>query len=118
KDSTLTLKTYGLPYIFWFYALCSVTVVFFMFLAVKEPVLKLIELGDDTDALLGYSLLTFIGLIPVLILSFFFYEKRIIKGKNILKLVHKVFGITVFSEKFAMEDGEELVVEAFLSSPN
>jgi hypothetical protein len=118
KDSTLTLKTYGLPYIFWFYAFCSVTVVFFMFLAVKEPVLKLIELGDDTDALLGYSLLTFIGLIPVLILSFFFYEKRIIKGKNILKLVHKVFGITVFSEKFAMEDGEELVVEAFLSSPN
>ncbi len=41
KDDMLILKTYGLPYIFWIYALCSVTVVFFMFLAIKEPILKL-----------------------------------------------------------------------------
>jgi hypothetical protein len=118
RDGVLTLKSYGLPYIFWLYALCSILVVFFMFLAVKEPVLKLIKLGDETDAILGYSLLTFIGLLPVFILSFFFYEKRILKHKNTIGLVHKVFGITVFSEKFLVESSDDLTVEGYLSSPN
>ncbi len=118
KDETLTLKTYGLPYIFWIYALCSVAVIFFMFLAIKAPVLKLIQLGDETDATLGYSLLSFIGLLPVFIFSFFFYEKRIIKHKNDLSLVHKVFGITVFKEKFLVENSDSLSVESFLTSPN
>lgn len=119
KDhGTLTLKTYGLPYIFWFYALCTITMIFFMFLGVKEPVLKLVSMGDDTDALLGYSLLTFIGFLPVIILAFFFYEKRIIKNKNQLSLIHKVYGITVFSEKFQLEKSDDLSVEAFIDSPN
>lgn len=119
KDGeVLTLKTYGLPYIFWFYALCSITMIFFMFLGIKEPVLKLISMGDDTDALLGYSLLTFIGFLPVFLLSFFFYEKRIVKNKNQLSLIHKVFGITVFSEKFLVEKNDSLTVEAFIETPN
>lgn len=118
KDGTLTLKTYGLPYIFWFYALCCVTVIFFMFLAIKEPILKLVELGDDTDALLGYSLLTFIGLLPVSILAFFFYEKRITKNKNTLGISHRVFGIPVFTEKFLLDPTDRLEISSFLSSPN
>lgn len=118
KNETLTLKTYGLPYIFWFYALCSIAVIVFMFLAVKEPVLKLISLGDDTDALLGYSLLSFVGLLPLTVLGFFFYEKRIVVNGKELRLVHKVFGVTVFSEKFEVDSPEKLTVESFLSSPN
>jgi hypothetical protein len=117
KD-VLTLKTYGLPYIFWIYALCSVAIIFFMFIAIKSPVLKLIELGDETDATLGYSLLSFIGLLPVFILAFFFYEKRLIKHKNELQMCHKIFGVTVFSEKFLLEDTDSLFVDSYLSSPN
>lgn len=118
KDGTLTLKTYGLPYIFWLYALCSLAVVFFMFLAIKEPVLKLVELGDETDATLGYSLLTFLGSLPVFIFAFFFYEKRITRDVNIIGIEHRVFGIKVFSEKFILETDDQLVIEPFLSSPN
>lgn len=118
KNNELTLKTYGLPYIFWFYALCCIAVIFFMFLAIKEPVLKLIELGDETDSTLGYSLLSFVGLLPVFILSFFFYEKRIVKIGPEIRLIHKVFGITVFSEKFIVEDKDAFTVESFLTSPN
>jgi hypothetical protein len=119
KDGeTLTLKTYGLPYIFWLYAFCSVAVIFFMFLAIKAPVLKLVALGDENDATLGYTLLSFIGLLPVFIFAFFFYEKRIVKHKKELSLVHKVFGITVFKEKFVIENSDSLTVESFLNSPN
>ncbi len=118
KNDTLILKTYGLPYIFWFYAACVIVVIFFMFLAIKEPVLKLIDLGDETDAMLGYSLLTFIGLLPVAVFAFFFYEKRLTKKGKELGVVHRVFGLPVFSEKFSLESGDELKVEPFLSSPN
>ncbi len=118
KDQTLILKTYGLPYIFWIYAICAVLVVFFMFLAIKEPILKLVSLGDETDATLGYSLLTFVGLIPVFIFAFFFYEKRIIKKKNELGLEHRVLGIKAFSEKFLLEKDDQLEISNFIDSPN
>jgi hypothetical protein len=118
KDNTLILKTYGLPYIFWFYALCAILVVFFMFLAIKEPILKLISLGEETDASLGYALLTFVGLLPVGILGFFFYEKRITKKGAELGLEHRVFGIKVFSEKFLLEKNDQLTIDNFVDSPN
>lgn len=118
ENKTITLKTYGLPYIFWFYALCSVAVIFFMFLAIKEPVLKLVQLGDETDATLGYALLSFIGFLPVIIFGFFFYEKRIVKTTDSITLEYRVFGIKVFSETFELTSGDELTVESFISSPN
>lgn len=118
KDDTLILKTYGLPYLFWFYALASIMVVFFMFLAIKEPVLKLVALGEDTDRTLGYSLLTFVGMVPVFILAFFFYEKRITKKQNEIGLEHRVFGLKVFSEKFLMETNDHLEISNFVDSPN
>ncbi len=118
QNETLTLKTYGLPYIFWIYAICIVGVIFFMFLAVKDPILKLVEVGDAIDARLGYSLLSFIGGLPVFIFAFFFYEKRIIKHKNEISLVHKICGITVFKSKYQIESSDSLTVDAFLTSPN
>jgi hypothetical protein len=118
QDDGLILKSYGLPYIFWFYALCCVTVVFFMFLAIKGPALKLMELGDETDVTLGYALLSFIGLIPVAIFAFFFYEKRIIRQPLKISLEHRVFGIRVFRETFQLESSDHLTVEPYLTSPN
>lgn len=118
KDQSMTLKTYGLPYIFWGYATAILMVIFFMFLAIKAPVLKLIDLGDDTDHLLGYSLLTFIGSLPVFILAFFFYEKRIVKKFQSLTLEYRVFGLKVFSESFTPAETNAFSIEPFLSSPN
>ena len=117
-DKSLTLKTYGLPYIFWIYALCILAVIAFMFLAIKAPILKLISLGDGSDASLGYALLAFIGFFPVLILGFFFYEKRIVKIGNDIQMIHKIFGVTFFSETFTLHEEEPFSISSFLSSPN
>lgn len=118
KDNTLTLKTYGLPYIFWGYATAIVLVIFFMFLAIKAPVLKLIDLGDNTDAMLGYALLSFIGILPVIIFGFFFFEKRLIRCPGTLTLEYRVFRLKFFSETFALDSGDSFSIEAFLDSPN
>lgn len=115
KDGKLTLKTYGLPYIFWIYALCVTAVLLFMFLAIKNPIEKLIFLGDSTDALLGYSLLIFLALLPLTLFGFFFYEKRLwTQGKKI-GMEHRIYGLKVFSEEFPLGN---LEVEAFLNTPN
>ncbi len=118
KDHTLTLKTYGLPYIFWIYAFCVISVIAFMFLAVRPPVLKLVTLGDELDATLGYSFLTFIGSLPVIILAFFFYEKRIVRSQKTLSIEHRVFGLPLFTEKITFTPQTLLTVESFISSPN
>ena len=118
KDEGLTLKSYGLPYIFWIYAAASIAVIIFMFLAVKDPVLKLIQLGDETDATLGYTLLSFIGLLPVFILSFFFYEKRIICQTKKITLQYRLWGLKFFSETFSYTSEDPFSVAPFLSSPN
>jgi hypothetical protein len=118
KDKSLTLKTYGLPYIFWIYALCSLAVVFFMFMAIKAPIFKLIELGDETDAILGHSLLSFIGALPIFIFGFFFFEKRILVSSQTLGLKYRIFGVTIFSEEFQVKPEDELKVEPFIDSPN
>jgi hypothetical protein len=118
KDQTMTIKTYGLPYIFWAYAAASVMVIFFMIMAIQAPVLKLIALGDETDAYLGYSLLAFIGLLPILILACFFYEKRIVKKEKSLSLEYRLFGIKVFSEHFVPDETLPYTIAPYLSSPN
>ena len=118
ENQKLTLKTYGLPYLFWGYAAAVFMVLIFMFLAIKAPIFKLIELGDETDAMLGYSLLGFLGLLPLSILAFFFYEKRIIKSTNSIKLEYRVFGLPLFSETFEPDLQKPFTLEGFLSSPN
>lgn len=118
NDQSMTLKTYGLPYIFWGYATAVIAVIFFMFLAIKAPVLKLVAVGDDVDAWLGYSLLSFIGSLPLFIFSFFFYEKRIVKKEKLLTLEYRIFGIKVFSESFVPADADAMTVAPYLTSPN
>jgi len=114
----ITLKSYGLPYIFWAYAAAAMLMVFFMFLAVNAPIQKLIELGDEVDVMLGYSLFGFLALIPLTTFAFFFYEKRIIKEKNQISLIYRIYGIPVFTEKFPLKDDSDLSVEHFMDSPN
>ncbi len=118
QPERIVLKTYGLPYIFWGYALAICLMIFFMFLAIKAPILKLIQLGDETDALLGYALFGFLALLPTSLLGFFFFEKRIIKSKESIVLEYRIYGMKVFSERFSPRDENAFEISAFLSSPN
>ncbi len=116
--SKITLKSYGLPYIFWGYAAAAMMMVGFMFLGVKDPILKLMSLGDDVDQLLGYALFSFIALIPITTFAFFFYEKRIIKLDKQIKLIYRIYGIPVFTETFQITSNDDFWVEHFMDSPN
>lgn len=91
----LTLKTYGLPYIFWGYAFASLSALFFLWLAVHPSLEKLVAMGDSTDWWLVRSLQVLLVLVPLATLSAFFYEKRLIVQDGVLCLQHRFFGITL-----------------------
>lgn len=118
NGQTITLKTYGLPYLFWGYATAIIMIIFFMFLAIKAPILKLVALGDDVDSILGYGLLSFIGMLPIFIFSVFFYEKRIVKTKNSIALEYRVFGLKLFSQNYIPDEKDPFIIAPYLASPN
>lgn len=100
--TSVTLKTYGLPYIFWGYAAASLSVLFFLWLAVRAPLKKLLELGDGTDAILIYGLQAMIVLTPVVVLGFFFYEKRLVASGDTLTVQQRLFGIPVRTQTLTL----------------
>lgn len=100
--TSVTLKTYGLPYIFWGYAAASLSVLFFLWLAVRAPLAKLLELGDATDAVLIYGLEALIALTPVVVLGFFFFEKRLVARGDTLVIQRRLFGLPVRTQTLTL----------------
>lgn len=119
KDSTITLKTYGLPMIFWGYLAAALSVVVIMWLASRAVVLKLLTYTDDpTLIFLGHLVQWTLILIPLALIGFFFYEKQLSKKDDEITLTYKVFFLPIFRRKFMLKEKTSLNVNHFMDSPN
>ncbi len=116
RINKVTLKSYGLPYIFWGYALASLAVLFFLWLAVKEPMEKLAGLGGP-DALLVLALQIFIFSLPLIMLGFFFYEKTLTTTPGQLTIGHRLYGFKVSEKTYALT-ADPFQVDHFIDAPN
>lgn len=118
SNDSITLKTYGLPMIFWVYLAAIYVVVFTMWLTIKSALDKLLTY-DDASMIFLYWLvkLTLLGS-PLILLAFFFYEKFITKNKNLITITHRIFFIPVWSKKIILDANDALSVDHFLDSPN
>lgn len=118
KDKNeLILRSYGLPMVFWGYLMALLAVIFFMILAIKGPLLKVLTGDDSLNRLIGAAVLALLVLGPITLLGFFFYEKEIAKRGKDLTVTHKVFYIP-FKRFSADLTRGELELEHFLDSPN
>lgn len=118
KDDCLTIKSYGLPYIFWAYFLGICVVVFFMYLAIKDPIEKIYQSSDVLNQYLAHSVLATFIFIPSFLLFFFFYEKVLVRSKNRLEICHRVFGLTLRKVNVAFKSNDQLILQHHLDSPN
>lgn len=117
-NQSLTLRSYGLPPIFWFYLVAILTIFSFLALNVWNPLQKMLIIGGAIDIMIAYSLLALIFLAPVTLLGFYFYEKNLIAMKNSLTLVHKVFFIPFLKKTYKISSKECLTINHFIDSPN
>ncbi len=117
-NKTIILKSYGLPWIFWGYLASILVIIFAMYLAIREPLLK-IKISDDlVNIKLAYLVELTLILTPLILLAFFFYEKIIIKSNNKIVLKYKIFFIPIFKKTLKLTSNESLVIDHFLESPN
>lgn len=114
---TLTLRSYGLPMVFWLYFLAFLTVLFFMVLAIKDPLIQVLRGEDTLNRWIGIALSIFMSLGPLIILGFYFYEKEIKKQKKVITITHKVFSIP-FIKKSYIIDNDSIRIDHFIDGPN
>ena len=114
QTQNITLKTYGLPMIFWGYLAASLTVLAIMWLASKSSIDKLLSYDDIGLLFLAYLVKLTLILTPIILLGFFFYEKQIRKSGKELRLVYKVFFIKIFSKNFLMDSSDSFEVNHHL----
>lgn len=119
KESTLVLKTYGLPMIFWGYLGAALSVLLIMWLASRAVIAKLLSYADDPTLLfLGHLVQWTLLLTPVVLLAFFFYEKMLTKKGSELKVTYRVFFIPFWVKKYRLAASDSFTVDHFMDSPN
>ncbi|MBC7427454.1 MAG: hypothetical protein H7336_02510 [Bacteriovorax sp.] len=119
RDQELSLKTYGLPMIFWGYLAAAVSVVVIMWLAARAVILKLLTYTEDPSMLfLGNLVKWTLILAPFVMLAFFFYEKILSKKDRTVTVTHKLFFIPFWKKTYQLKDKTSVVVEHFMDSPN
>ena len=120
KDSSpeITLKSYGLPLVFWGYCIAIFITLAVMYIAVSNPLIKLGDNGDIYSSLIFYSVwVTFVSL-PTVLIAALFYEKSLIKSGYSLSIKHKVMGVPLFWKRLTLQKPDSFVVEHYMDTPN
>ncbi len=118
NEEGLTLKTYGLPMVFWGYLLAAAVVVFAMFIGVKGPMVKLYQTGDTINQALVIAVAAVLLFIPFGTLCFYMYEKFITKKDNKLTIKHRLFFIPVFKKTYELDAKDAITIDHYMDSPN
>ena len=117
-ESSITLKTYGLPMIFWGYLAAFMVVLFAMILAIKGPLMKMMTSGDFINEKLAYLVLFTLFIIPMVSIMALFYEKWLHKSGDDLTVIHRVFFLPVLKKRYELDKNTPFVVDHFMDSPN
>ena len=118
SSSKITLKSYGLPLIFWGYCLGILVTLFIMYTAASKPLIKLGNNGDIYSLLIYYAVWLTFSAIPLVLVVALFYEKSLIKSDLSLSIKHKVMGIPLFWKNLTLKNKDSFIVEHYMDTPN
>jgi len=115
----LTLKSYGLPLMFWGYFLIVLALEFAMYISISSIIAKLYQSENQFDFLIALLCALTMVAIPLFGLILLFFQKVIIKENDKLIIQFKVFGLIIRTKSFRFETGtDHLEVTHLLESPN
>lgn len=118
SNSTLFLKTYGLPYLFWGY-LTALLATLGLLAFISAPFLnKMLFDSDPLNTLIAIATLIILISTPLIFICFFFLEIRLEKKKcSLAKSLH-IFGLTLSRRHFELKSAAALTIESFTGTPN
>ena len=117
KDSTILIKTYGLPYIFWGYLAALLIFLSVMALAIYRSLLTMLKSTDALNSLIAYSTITFFFLTIIGFFTLFIIEFRIFKKeKTLVKSVH-ILGLCIKKRTYQL-DKNSFEIENLRGTPN
>jgi hypothetical protein len=117
-DTSITLRTYGLPPIFWGYLAACLLAIGSLTLAVWPSVMKIIKSKELIDLLIGYGLIFTVFSVSLIFITLFFYEKNITKDKNHLTLTHKLYFMPFRKTNIELRESNQFSVNNFMASAN
>ena len=117
-NGQITLKSYGLPMIFWGYLAAILTVVFAMGIAIKGPMIKLYETNDSINQALVIVAAATIILVPLVTVCAYFYEKFISKKETELTITHRIFWLPVLKKTYQLKSSDSVEIIHHMDSPN
>ncbi|MBT3584496.1 MAG: hypothetical protein HN509_06300 [Halobacteriovoraceae bacterium] len=118
KEGGISLGSYGLPMIFWGYLAAFLSVLLIMFLAVKNPLYKMLTMDDYINQKLALlMIITFVSL-PLIAIGFFFYQKNFYKRKNLFSIQQKVFGLPFQKKELELSTSNPFSIVHSLETPN
>ncbi len=118
NDKGITLKSYGLPLVFWGYLAAILVVILAMGLAVAGPMITLFKTDDLINKVLVIVAASTVILIPSISIGFYFYEKFITKQDSLITITHRVFWLGLKKVKYELENKESLEIKHYMDSPN
>lgn len=118
KYKKITIKSYGLPWIFWVYAAAILTLLAILVFSVTQPLLKLYSMASTIDLLLIYAFCLTMVMVVFLIVTFLYWQIHIVITKEKLTVEYRPFGIKVFSKGLNREEALQLDVVHFMDTPN
>jgi len=118
QENTLTLKTYGLPWVFWGYLVGIMAVLFVMAMAIRSPLESIFKGGDQINTFIGYLVIITMVSIPLTVLCILFYEKMLIKKGERLTVIHRLFWIPLKKTVYQLSHKEAIELRHFMEAPN
>lgn len=118
NKSGLTLKSYGLPYIFWGYLAAAWAVASMLYLAINATAMTMIKSDDQLNQVLAIIVLIVLFAIPIFFTCFYFFEVVWIKNEQKLIVKKKLFFTTISTKLISLQSKDSLSVEHFLDSAN
>ena len=120
EEGGIIVKSYGLPLIFWGYLMGILILLFFLFIAGKDSLAKMLSMEDSINIFIAYSVYALFLILPFCLLCFYFYEKTFVKKKQCLEVIHKIFWIPIIRKTHILSSSvvSPFLIEHYLDSGN
>ena len=114
----LKVKSYGLPIIFWLYALAILTILILLSISIYSAAIKLFITGTSIDKILVIALVLAIAFSFVSVFVLLYFQIHLESTPEFLKIEYRPFGLKIYSKKIQKEQDFHLSICHFMDSAN